>query len=244
MTKKGLTPRRAQPGPRDPLPYSGSANSSAMTSTALGTASVSMPQSPFTIDLAAVTYWFSGPTMMTHGFTPTPCARAATACAPPKASRQSASATKAAAFVTSAGCGEATMTSAHQRHGHTSCHEHTTVQPSAQRSLLPRHSPSSGWSTSALRQRLEFSLLCESVQSVGPAQPLDDGLDVSKVDRVGVVVLHEQPRIGRDAYFQLSLLACEVRDPGQAFSLCCIATEAPGVLSSISSANCWSPRKR
>ena len=47
-------------------------------------------------------------------------------------------------------------------------------------------------------------LAAESVQPVGPAQPLDDGLDVSKVDRVGVVVLHEQPWIGRDAHLSVS----------------------------------------
>ena len=68
-----------------------------------------------------------------------------------------------------------------------------------------------------MRQRLEFSLLCESVQSVGPAQPLDDGLDVSKVDRVGVVVLHEQPRIGRDAH--LSVIPVSLRGQGSRTSI-------------------------
>ena len=59
--------------------------------------------------------------------------------------------------------------------------------------------------------------LCESVQSVGPAQPLNDGLDVSKVDRVGVVVLHEQPRIGRDAH--LSVVPVSLRGQGSRTSI-------------------------
>mmetsp|Transcript_40042 Transcript_40042/g.87432 ORF Transcript_40042/g.87432 Transcript_40042/m.87432 type:complete len:218 (-) Transcript_40042:487-1140(-) len=93
---------------------SGSAVLSARTSTSLGPASMSMPQKPFTMDLAAVTHLFPGPTMMSQAATPgtDPYAMAAIACAPPTATRQSAPATKAAPLVTSDGLGEATMTSA------------------------------------------------------------------------------------------------------------------------------------
>ena len=51
----------------------------------------------------------------------------------------------------------------------------------------------------------------------GPAQPLDDSLDVSKVDRVEVVVLHEQPWIGRDAH--LSVIPVSLRSQGSRTSI-------------------------
>mmetsp|Transcript_82256 Transcript_82256/g.241498 ORF Transcript_82256/g.241498 Transcript_82256/m.241498 type:complete len:210 (+) Transcript_82256:376-1005(+) len=91
---------------------SGSALPSAITSTSLGPASMSMPQIPLTMDFAAVTHLLPGPTMMSQAVTPTPWAIAAIACAPPTVNKQSAPATNAAAFVTSEGQGDATTTSA------------------------------------------------------------------------------------------------------------------------------------
>ena len=162
MTKEGLTSHRAQPGPRDPVPlpldlptyrddehhtgYCQRVDAAESIHNRFGRCHVLVFR-PNNDDVRLHAYAMcqgSHSLRTSHG-------------------EQSASEIKAAAFVTSAGCGEATMTSAHQRQGHASCYEHTTVQPSAKRSLLPRQAPSSGWSTSALRQRLEFLLLCESV---------------------------------------------------------------------------------
>mmetsp|Transcript_150676 Transcript_150676/g.280956 ORF Transcript_150676/g.280956 Transcript_150676/m.280956 type:complete len:216 (+) Transcript_150676:331-978(+) len=91
---------------------SGSAVLSATTNTSLGPASMSMPQMPLTMDFAAVTHLFPGPTIMSQAPIPTPWAIAAIACAPPMAKRQSAPAMYAAPLVTSEGFGEATTTSA------------------------------------------------------------------------------------------------------------------------------------
>mmetsp|Transcript_21898 Transcript_21898/g.44377 ORF Transcript_21898/g.44377 Transcript_21898/m.44377 type:complete len:200 (+) Transcript_21898:330-929(+) len=89
----------------------GSAEASAMTSTSEGPASMSIAHLPCTSDLAAVTHWFPGPTMMlAAGQPPTPCAMAAIACAPPSLSIPSALATNAAAFVTWSGWGLETHT--------------------------------------------------------------------------------------------------------------------------------------
>mmetsp|Transcript_10602 Transcript_10602/g.26115 ORF Transcript_10602/g.26115 Transcript_10602/m.26115 type:complete len:200 (+) Transcript_10602:560-1159(+) len=99
---------------------------SAMTRTSLGPASMSMPQYPFTIDFAAVTHLFPGPTMTSHGGTAgmasspfeldlalTPYAMEPMACAPPTRSTMSAPATCAAARVMVAGLGEARTTWGH-----------------------------------------------------------------------------------------------------------------------------------
>ena len=69
-----------------------------------------MPQVADARCLAAVTHRFPGPTMMSHGRTPTPRARAATACAPPQLSTASAPATAAAASMTGSRLGVAAMT--------------------------------------------------------------------------------------------------------------------------------------
>mmetsp|Transcript_32243 Transcript_32243/g.73130 ORF Transcript_32243/g.73130 Transcript_32243/m.73130 type:complete len:220 (-) Transcript_32243:423-1082(-) len=100
---------------------SASAVPSQITRTSDGPASMSIPQYPLTIDLAAVTHLFPGPTMTSHGGTAgtsspfnlwggTPYAMAPTACAPPTHRTRSAPATCAAARVMGAGRGEARTT--------------------------------------------------------------------------------------------------------------------------------------
>jgi hypothetical protein len=56
-----------------------------MTSTSLGPASISMPHTPLTMLLAAVTHLLPGPQMRSTGASsaPRPYAMAAMACAPP-----------------------------------------------------------------------------------------------------------------------------------------------------------------
>mmetsp|Transcript_42016 Transcript_42016/g.82398 ORF Transcript_42016/g.82398 Transcript_42016/m.82398 type:complete len:200 (+) Transcript_42016:95-694(+) len=85
---------------------------SQITSTSDGPASMSMPHRPLTMDLAAVTHLFPGPTITSHcGTDPgTPCAIAATACAPPRRRKTSHPDACAAARVMGAGRGEHSTT--------------------------------------------------------------------------------------------------------------------------------------
>jgi hypothetical protein len=88
-----------------------------------------MPHRPLTIDFAAVTHLFPGPTMTSQGGTSghspaedTPYAMAPIACAPPTLRTRSAPETCAAARVMGAGLGEQRTT-----YGHPAARAVTTV---------------------------------------------------------------------------------------------------------------------
>jgi len=84
----------------------GSTLSSAPITTSVGPAIESIPTSPNTSRLAAATYAFPGPTILsTRGTVSVPYAIAATACAPPITNTRSTPAIRAAAIVSGDGPG-------------------------------------------------------------------------------------------------------------------------------------------